>query len=50
MQGPAAVFQRESATDAAFAHLTVEPDPPSQKAPRGQVSRDLDQLVMACLQ
>lgn len=44
------VFQRESATDAAFAHLSVEPEPPSHRAPRGQVGKELDALVMACLQ
>ncbi len=43
------VFVHESATDAAFAHLSTEPDPPSTRAPRGQVSRDIDAFVLSLL-
>lgn len=43
------VFQHQSATDAAFAHLTNEPEPPSARAPRGFVSRDIDAFVLALL-
>src|SRR5204863_1661626 len=37
-----AVFEHDTATDAAFAHLTREADPPSSKAPRGWVGKDID--------
>ncbi len=43
------VFAFESATDAAFAHLSSEPDPPSTRAPRGLVSRDIDAFVLSLL-
>ena len=43
------VFLHESATDAAFAHLSSEPDPPSTRAPRGLVSRDIDAFVLSLL-
>jgi tetratricopeptide (TPR) repeat protein len=43
------VFVHESATDAAFAHLSSEPDPPSTRAPRGLVSRDIDAFVLSLL-
>ena len=33
------VFMHESATDAAFAHLSSEPEPPSTRAPRGLVTQ-----------
>jgi len=44
-----AVFMHESATDAAFAHLSSEPEPPSTRAPRGLVSRDIDAFVLSLL-
>jgi tetratricopeptide (TPR) repeat protein len=43
------VFPYESATDAAFAHVTSTPEPPSAKAPRGWVPRDVDQFVLSLL-
>lgn len=43
------VFVHESATDAAFAHLSSEPSPPSTRAPRGLVSRDIDAFVLSLL-
>jgi tetratricopeptide (TPR) repeat protein/tRNA A-37 threonylcarbamoyl transferase component Bud32 len=43
------VFVHESATDAAFAHLSSEPAPPSTRAPRGLVSRDIDAFVLSLL-
>ena len=43
------VFIHESATDAAFAHLSSEPEPPSTRAPRGLVSRDIDAFVLSLL-
>ena len=39
------VFHHESATDAAFAHLSSEPEPPSHRAPRGWVTKDIDAFV-----
>ncbi len=44
------VFHHESATDAAFAHLSHEPEPPSHRAPRGWVTSDLDSFVLTLLQ
>ena len=44
------VFDHESATDAAFAHLTRSPEPPSSRAPSGWVSREVDAFVMSLLQ
>jgi tetratricopeptide (TPR) repeat protein len=43
------VFTYESATDAAVSHLTRAPEPPSGKAPRGWVTRDVDQFVLSLL-
>ena len=43
------VFIHESATDAAFAHLSTEPEPPSARAPRGLVARDIDAFVLSLL-
>jgi len=43
------VFVHESATDAAFAHLSSEPSPPSTRAPRGLVSKDIDGFVLSLL-
>ncbi|MBX3225575.1 MAG: protein kinase, partial [Labilithrix sp.] len=44
------VFHHESATDAAFAHLSSEAEPPSHRAPRGWVTKDIDAFVLALLQ
>lgn len=44
------VFHHESATDAAFAHLSHEPEPPSHRAPRGWVTKDVDTFVLSLLQ
>ncbi|MBS2013382.1 MAG: protein kinase [Deltaproteobacteria bacterium] len=43
------VFQTENATDAAFAHLSREVDPPSSRSPRGWVPRDVDGFVLSLL-
>ena len=43
------VFPFESATEAAFAHVTTVPEPPSAKAPRGWITRDVDQFVLGLL-
>ena len=43
------VFPSETATDAAFAHLSKAPEPPSAKAPRGWISEDVDQVVLTLL-
>ena len=43
------VFPYETATDAALAHLAKAPEPPSSKAPRGWVSKDVDQFVLNLL-
>jgi len=43
------VFIHESATDAAFAHLSSEAEPPSARAPRGWVGRDVDTFVLSLL-
>ena len=43
------VFAHDSATDAAFAHLSSEPEPPSTRAPRGLVTRDIDAFVLSLL-
>ncbi len=37
------------ALEAAFAHLTVEPPPPSSVAPRGWIPKELDELVLRLL-
>ena len=44
------VFEADTLADAAFAHLATEPAPPSTKAPRGWVSRDVDAFVLSLLQ
>lgn len=44
------VFHHESATDAAFAHLSHEPEPPSHRAPRGWVASEVEAFVLALLQ
>jgi tetratricopeptide (TPR) repeat protein/tRNA A-37 threonylcarbamoyl transferase component Bud32 len=43
------VFQFETATDGAFAHLSKAPEPPSVKAPRGWIAKDVDQFVLSLL-
>jgi len=43
------LFGDRPALEAAFAHLTIEPPPPSSVAPRGFVSKELDQLVLRLL-
>jgi tetratricopeptide (TPR) repeat protein len=44
------VFPAEQGADAAFAHLTKEPEPPSAKAPRGWVTKEVDTFVLSLLQ
>ena len=41
------IFPFETATDAALAHVSTTPEPPSAKAPRGWVTKDIDQLVLS---
>lgn len=43
------VFDFTSATEAAFAHVTQTPEPPSAKGPRGWITRDVDQFVLRLL-
>lgn len=43
------VFPAESPAEAAFAHLTQKPEPPSAKAPRGWVSKEVDAFVLSLL-
>ncbi len=43
------VFVAEHAADAAFAHLAKEPEPPSARAPRGWVAKEVDQFVLSLL-
>jgi tetratricopeptide (TPR) repeat protein/tRNA A-37 threonylcarbamoyl transferase component Bud32 len=43
------VFPFESATEAAFSHVAKTPEPPSAKAPRGWITRDVDQFVLSLL-
>jgi tetratricopeptide (TPR) repeat protein len=43
------VFGGIPALEAAFAHLTLEPAPPSSVAPRGFISKELDELVLRLL-
>ncbi|HET7541562.1 MAG TPA: protein kinase, partial [Polyangiaceae bacterium] len=43
------LFGDKSALEAAFAHLTLEPAPPSSVAPPGFVSKDLDELILRLL-
>ncbi len=43
------VFAYETATEAAFAHVTKAPEAPSNKAPRGWITRDVDQFVLSLL-
>jgi tetratricopeptide (TPR) repeat protein len=43
------VFQFETPADAAFAHLTKTPEPPSSRGPRGWIGRDVDAFVLSLL-
>ncbi len=43
------VFPFENATDAAFAHLSKDVEAPSAKAPRGWVTKEVDQFIVALL-
>lgn len=44
------VFPVESPTDAAFAHVAVEPEAPSRKAPKGWIDAEIDEWVLSMLQ
>src|SRR4029077_4236979 len=43
------LFGDKPALEAAFAHLTLDPPPPSSVAPPGFVSKELDDLVLRLL-
>ena len=43
------VFPYETETDAALAHVAKMPEPPSARAPRGWITKDVDQLVLSLL-
>ena len=43
------VFSAETAADSALAHASSVPEPPSSKAPRGWVTRDVDRFVIQLL-
>jgi tetratricopeptide (TPR) repeat protein len=43
------VFSANTPTDAALAHLSEEPAPPSARAPRGWVTSDVDKFVLSLL-
>jgi tetratricopeptide (TPR) repeat protein/tRNA A-37 threonylcarbamoyl transferase component Bud32 len=43
------VFPYETPTDAALAHVSKVPEPPSAKAPRGWVTKEVDQFVLSLL-
>ena len=43
-------FATDSALDAAIRHLTQDPQPPSQVAPRGWITKELDEFILALLQ
>jgi tetratricopeptide (TPR) repeat protein/tRNA A-37 threonylcarbamoyl transferase component Bud32 len=44
------VFAYESATEAAFAHVTKAPEAPSNKAPRGWVTKEVDNFILGLLE
>ncbi|HTQ48596.1 MAG TPA: serine/threonine-protein kinase, partial [Polyangiaceae bacterium] len=44
------VFAYESATEAAFAHVTKAPEAPSAKAPRGWVTKEVDNFILGLLE
>jgi tetratricopeptide (TPR) repeat protein/tRNA A-37 threonylcarbamoyl transferase component Bud32 len=43
------VFAADHPAEAAFQHLTKDPDPPSTKAPRGWVTKEVDAFVLSLL-
>ncbi len=43
------IFPYETETDAALAHVARMPEPPSAKAPRGWITKDIDHLVLSLL-
>lgn len=43
------VFAAENPTDAAFLHIAQKPEAPSAKAPRGWISKELDEWVLSML-
>ncbi len=43
------VFPYQAATEAAFAHLTQVPEPPSSKMAHGTIARDVDAFVLSLL-
>ncbi len=43
------VFPADNATDAVFLHLAKEPEPPSAKAPRGWITKEVDDFVLGLL-
>jgi tetratricopeptide (TPR) repeat protein len=43
------VFVAEHPAEAAFQHLTKEPEPPSAKAPRGWVTKEVDAFILSLL-
>lgn len=43
------LFGEKTALEAAFAHLTETPPPPSSVAPRGWISKEIDELVLELL-
>ncbi|HEX7664015.1 MAG TPA: protein kinase, partial [Polyangiaceae bacterium] len=43
------VFQAEAPADAAFSHLAVKPEAPSTKAPRGWITKEVDDWVLSML-
>ena len=45
----ARIGESRAQTDAALAHFSKAPEPPSTKAPRGWVTRDVDQFVLGLL-
>ncbi|MGH7284356.1 MAG: serine/threonine-protein kinase, partial [Polyangiaceae bacterium] len=43
------VFNADTPADAAFSHLAVKPEPPSTKAPRGWITKEIDDWVLSML-
>jgi tetratricopeptide (TPR) repeat protein len=43
------LYGEKPALEAAFAHITLDPPPPSSVAPRGWIPKDLDDLVLRLL-
>jgi tetratricopeptide (TPR) repeat protein len=43
------VFATDNPTDAAFAHVSQKPEAPSAKAPRGWISKEIDDWVLSML-